>query len=294
MTLQQLTYFIAVAETGNFTKAAQQMYSTQPTISRQIQLLEDELGYELFIRKSKPIKMTDSGRILYNGVKNVMGDIKYALDMAKIASEGKRGSLSISFQAGYYAETMFFPVLNELRQELPALKVQCTKLFSWDQIKGLKNESIDIAIGLNFPHWEENGFKVRKLSEVETLIVMSSQHRLAGKETIEYDDLYGETFYLTAPNGYQIDKILKNRFNLNGVHQEEVPSSEVAYFKVLSDNGLTISNPFDPNILNNPMYSYKKFEPNYKDYYVLVTNPENKNPVVQHFIDLIENDTFKN
>lgn len=294
MTLQQLTYFIAVAELGNFTKAAHQMYSTQPTISRQIQLLENELGYELFIRKSKPIKMTDSGRILYNGVKNVMDDIKYALNMAKIASEGKRGSLSISFQAGYYAETMFFPVLNKLRQELPALKVQCTKLFSWDQIKGLKNESIDIAIGLNFPHWEENGFKMRKLSEVETLIVMSSQHRLAGKETIEYDDLYGETFYLTALNGYQIDKILKNRFNLNGVHQEEVPSSEVAYFKVLSDNGLTISNPFDPNILNNPMFVHKKFEPNYKDYYVLVINPENKNPVIQHFIDLIGYDRITN
>ncbi|WP_198039503.1 LysR family transcriptional regulator [Clostridium kluyveri] len=287
MTLLQLKYFISVAETGNFTHAAEQVYTSQPTISRHIQLLEDELGYALFNRNSKPIRLTEPGQILYEGVKAAISEINYTLNMAKIASEGKIGSLSISFQSGYYSEYMFFPIINELRETWSSLQIRCNKLFSWEQIKGLKNESIDIAIGLDFPHWDKSGFTVIPLKEVETLIVMSTHHRLANKQTLDYNDLCGETFFLTAPNGYQVDKIFKDRFDLTNVHQVEVASSEVAYFKVLSYNGLTISNPYDPILLNSPHYHSIKFDSEYSDSYVCVVNPNNANPVIKLFLDLI-------
>lgn len=288
MTLIQLRYFILVAETGNFTHAAKQGYTSQPTISRQIQMLEDEIGYPLFNRNSKPICLTEPGRILYEGVKEAISQIQYTLNMAAIAGEGKSGSLSISFQAGYYSEYMFFPIINELRENWPSLQVRCNKMYSWEQIKGLKNGSVDIAIGLEFPHWEKSGFWVKPLKEVETLVVMSSYHRLAGKQKLEYHDLCGETFFLTAPNGYQVDKIFKNRFDLTDVRQVEVNSSEIAYFKVLSDNGLTISNPYDPVLLNSPLYHAIKFDAEYTDFYVCATNPENKNPVINFFMDSID------
>ncbi|WP_304507609.1 LysR family transcriptional regulator [Anaerotignum sp.] len=287
MTLLQLKYFISVAETGNFTHAAKEVYTSQPTISRQIQLLEEELGYALFNRNSKPIRLTEPGQILYEGVKEAITDINYTLDMAEIASEGKSGSLSISFQSGYYSEYMFFPIINELRETWSSLQIRCNKLFSWEQIKALKNESVDIAIGLDFPHWEKSSFTVIPLKKVETLIVMSKHHRLANKKSLEYNDLCGETFFLTAPNGYQVDKIFKDRFDLTNVHQVEVTSSEIAYFKVLSDNGLTISNPDDPTLLNSPHYHSIKFDSEYSDSYVCVVNLDNKNPVIKLFLDLI-------
>lgn len=93
-------------------------------------------------------------------------------------------------------------------------------------------------------------------------------------------------FYLTAPNGYQVNKIFKSRFDLTDVHQVEVPSSEIAYFKVLSENGLTISNPYDPASLNNPHYHFIKFDFEYSDAYVCAVNPDNNNPVINHFLDL--------
>ncbi len=287
MTLLQLKYFILVSETGNFTRAAEQVYTSQPTISRQMQMLEDELGYPLFDRSSKPIHLTEPGQILYEGVKEAISKIDDTIDMAAIASEGKSGSLSISFQAGYYSEYAFFPIINKLRQTWPSLHIRCNKLFSWEQIKGLKHDCIDVAIGLEIPNWDKSGFIVKPLKKVETLIVMSAQHRLANKESLEYDDLRGETFYLTAPNGYQVDKIFKGRFDLTNVHQVEVNSSEIAYFKVLSDNGLTISNPFDPTLLNNPQYHSIKFDSEYSDSYVCVVNPDNTNPAIQLFLDSI-------
>ena len=84
------------------------------------------------------------------------------------------------------------------------------------------------------------------------MIVVSNDHRLAQKDHLEYNDLCGETFYLTSPNGYQVDRIFKDVFCLDDVRQVEVTSSEIAYFKVLSENGVTISNPHDPYLLNNP------------------------------------------
>lgn len=207
MTLQQLKYFITVAEIGNITYAAQRLYTSQPTISRQIQMLEAELGYRL--------------------------------------------------------------------------------LTTTEQHTGLENGSIDIAIGLELPHWEEAGFTVRKLKKEETLIVVSNEHRLAGKDHLEYNDLCGETFYLTSPNGYQVDKIFKDIFCLDDAHQVEVKSSEIAYFKVMSENGITISNPHDPYLLNNPYYHSIPFESEYSDSYVCVTNPDNTNPVINLFMDLI-------
>ncbi len=288
MTLLQLKYFISVAETGNFTQSAKRVYTSQPTISRQIQMLEEELGYPLFNRNSKPMQLTEPGQVLYDGVKDTISQLSYAIGMAEMAAEGKNGSLSISFQAGYYSEYMFLSIINRLRENAPLLDVQCSKLFSWDQIKGLTNGSIDVAIGLEFPHWKELGFDAKRLKEIDTLIVMSANHRLAGKQALEYEDLKGETFFLTEPNGYQIHKLFKDKFDLTDVHQEEVASSEIAYFKVLSDNGLTISNPYDPTLLNNPHYHSIKFESEHSDFYVCVTNPNNMNPVKNLFLDLTE------
>ena len=283
MTLQQLKYFITVAEIKNITYAAQRLYTSQPTISRQIQMLEAELGYSLFNRRSKPLKLTEPGKILYEGMKEAISQINY-----KIASEGKSGTLSIAFQTGYYSEYMLFPVIKELQEAWPALKIHYNKMTTTEQHIGLENESIDIAIGIEFPHWAEAGFEVHKLKKEDTLIVTSKEHRLAEKNQLEYDDLCGETFFLTSPNGYQVNQIFKDIFCLDGVKQEEVPSSEIAYFKVMSDNGLTISNPHDPYLLNNPYYHTIPFQSEYSDSYVCVINSKNTNPVIKLFLDLID------
>ena len=281
MTLQQLKYFITVAEIKNITYAAQRLYTSQPTISRQIQMLEAELGYSLFNRRSKPLKLTEPGKILYEGMKEAISQINYTLETAKSASEGKSGTLSIAFQTGYYSEYMLFPVMKELQEAWPALKIHYNKMTTTEQHIGLENESIDIAIGIEFPHWTEAGFEVHKLKKEDTLIVTSKEHRLA-------DDLCGETFFLTSPNGYQVNQIFKDVFCLDGVKQEEVPSSEIAYFKVMSDNGLTISNPHDPYLLNNPYYHTIPFQSEYSDSYVCVINSKNTNPVIKLFLDLID------
>lgn len=86
-----------------------------------------------------------------------------------------------------------------------------------EQHSCLENGNIDIAIGLDLSHWTEAEFHVRKLKKEETLVVVSQNHRFTGKDHLGYNDLRGETFYLTYPNGYQVDKIFRDIFSLDGV-----------------------------------------------------------------------------
>lgn len=295
MDFQQIKYFCVVAETQNFTRSAELTYTSQPTISRQISLLEHELGYNLFDRHSKPLRLTPPGKILYDGMKKAISLIDYTVKSAKIASEGKVGSLSIAFQTGYYAEYMLFPIINEFKKSWPAIQIRYNKMSTSELLLGLNNTSIDIAIGLKFPCWFEAGYHVEELQQVETLIVMSSRHRLAGKTSLDYDDLQGETFYLTAPNGYQIHMLFKDLFSMENVKQVEVSSSEIAYFKAFSENGLTISNPYDPYLSNNPYFHSISLTAKYSDQYACAVNPQNMNPVINLFWDLLlkYNETVK-
>ena len=183
MTLQQLKYFITVAEIGNITYAAQRLYTSQPTISRQIQMLESELGYRLFNRHSKPLKLTEPGKILYDGMKEALSQINHTMETAKIASEGKERNAFDCFSDRILLRIYVFEIIDELRESWPALKLNYNKMSTTDQHRGLENGSIDIAIGLELPHWEEAGFQVRKLKKEETLIVVSQDHRLAGKRS---------------------------------------------------------------------------------------------------------------
>ena len=288
MTLLQLKYFIAVAECKNITHAAEKLYTSQPTISRQIQMLENELGYSLFDRRKKQLELTEPGKILYEGMAEALSHINLTLEAANIASQGKSGILSIAFQIGYYCEYMFFPLLEDLKKSWPALDIRCTKMSTTQQLEALKAGSVDIVIGIEFPHWKEAGYQVERLQKEETLIVMYKDHPLAQKEHLEYDDLVGETFFLTEPNGYQIDKLFNGLFNLKDVKQIGVAESEVAYFRTMSDKGLTISNPNDPYLANNPFFHSIPFESDYSDTYVCVYNPKNQNPIIKLFLDLFK------
>ncbi len=288
MTLLQLRYFIAVAEEKNITHAAEKLYTSQPTVSRQIQMLETELGYSLFDRRTKQLELTEPGRILYEGMAEALSHINLTLEAANIASQGKSGILSIAFQIGYYCEYMFFPLLEELKKSWPGLDIRCTKLSTSQQLDALKTGSVDIVIGIDFPHWKEAGYEVEMMQKEETLIVMYKDHPLAKKDHLEYDDLVGETFFLTEPNGYEIKKLFNGLFNLTDVKQIGVAESEVAYFRTMSDYGLTISNPNDPYLTNNPFFHTIPFESDYSDKYVCVYNSQNKNPIINLFLEILK------
>ena len=146
MDLRQLRYFTAVARERNFTRAAESLHIAQPPLSRQIQLLEEELGVALIIRKSRPIKLTDAGRLFYEQALQVLGRVEQIKDATRRVGMNRNRVLSI----GFVASTLYggLPLLvRKLRQNAPELDIQLLELLSIQQISALKEGRIDIGFG---------------------------------------------------------------------------------------------------------------------------------------------------
>lgn len=146
MDLRQLRYFAAVARERNFTRAAEILHIAQPPLSRQIQLLEEELGVALIIRKSRPIKLTDAGRLFYEQALQVLGRVDQMKDATRRVGMNRNRVLSV----GFVPSTLYggLPSLvRKLRQNAPELDIQLLELLSVQQIPALKEGRIDLGFG---------------------------------------------------------------------------------------------------------------------------------------------------
>lgn len=146
MDLRQLRYFVAVATTRNFTRAAEQMHIAQPPLSRQIQLLEEELGVQLIQRNSRPVRLTEAGRLFYEQSLQVLHRVDQMKNTARQAGRDHRQSITI----GYVPTTLYggLPMLVRIfRRRYPDTDVHLVDLGSIQQISELKSGRIDLGLG---------------------------------------------------------------------------------------------------------------------------------------------------
>jgi LysR family transcriptional regulator, benzoate and cis,cis-muconate-responsive activator of ben and cat genes len=146
MDLRQLRYFVAVARERNFTRAAQMLHIAQPPLSRQIQLLEEQLGVPLIIRKSRPLRLTEAGRLFYEQSLQILGRVEQMQAATRRVGLNQNSVLSIGFVAStLYGELP--SLVRKLREHAPELDIQLLELVSVQQIPALKEGRIDIGFG---------------------------------------------------------------------------------------------------------------------------------------------------
>ncbi|CAJ6092269.1 transcriptional regulator CatR [Burkholderia pseudomallei] len=145
MELRQLRYFIAVAEEMNITRAAQRLHMTQPPLSRQLQLIEDEIGLPLFERGARPLKLTDAGRVLYAQARRVL---EQADELAPLTRRLAQAAERIVI--GFVPSTLYgaLPeVIRAFREAAPAVELSLIEMFTLEQLGALKGGRIDIGFG---------------------------------------------------------------------------------------------------------------------------------------------------
>ena len=129
MNINQLTYFVSVAENRSFTKAAQQCYLTQTAITQQMQSLETLLGVQLINRNSRPIELTPSGHIFYAEAKEILTHVRLAMQEARDASRGVAGLIRIGY-AKTFVNTGLPQFFLDFHRKYPslALKLFCKEI----------------------------------------------------------------------------------------------------------------------------------------------------------------------
>ena len=144
MDFRRLRYFVAVAEERSFTRAAERLHTSQPSLSEQIRNLEDSLGFTLLTRNPRKVELTTVGAAFLDEARQVLRQVEYAVARTRSAAEKTRESLSIGFVPS--AEVQIFPVvLPALRLQYPRVQVVLKSLTPPEQLAALTNGDIDIA-----------------------------------------------------------------------------------------------------------------------------------------------------
>ena len=189
MTTKQIDYCIELAHTLNFSRAADNMFVSQPTFSYQIRLLEDEVGFAIFERSGKGASLTPAGTQFVSFLTGMRQDLKRAVEQGQNFSAKYRDSISICMmvrQALY-----FLPEAMRMFAESEP-NVRITPLFRYaNSMESFLRNEADIVFALKEQAKQVAGIQVHDLFESRIYLIANRDDPLAGKNLIREEDLYG-------------------------------------------------------------------------------------------------------
>jgi len=237
MTITQLKYVLAVAEHKNFTLAAEKCFVTQPTLSMQIQKIEEELNIQIFDRTKKPIQLTDIGQKIVNQAKNIVNEADRIQDIV----EQQKGFIGGEFRLGIIPTIMptLLPMfLNNFIKKYPKVKLIIEELNTDEIITKLKNGNLDAAIAAT--PLEDEKIKEIVLYFEPFVAYIPENSNIFQKAEIEIDDLNINEILLLQDGHCFRDGILnlcKNR-NESGLKSFQIESGSFETLIKLADEGL--------------------------------------------------------
>ncbi|MFZ0490986.1 MAG: LysR substrate-binding domain-containing protein [Salegentibacter sp.] len=186
MTITQLNYVLAVAEHKNFTKAAQKVFVTQPTLSMQIQKLEEELDVQIFDRSKKPIQLTETGKKIVQQARNIVNESDRIQDIV----DQQKGYIGGVFRLGVIPTVMptLLPMfISNFIKKYPKVKLKIEELTTEAIIERLKEGHLDAAIAAT--PLELEGIRENVLYYEPFVGYIPPSHRLREKKKLEVSDL---------------------------------------------------------------------------------------------------------
>jgi len=185
----------AIHQAGGLARAAEQLHITQSALSHQIKGLEDQAGLDLFVRRSKPLKLSAAGMKLLALAEKVLPEVAALEADFEGLQSGKAGRLHIAIECHACFEWLF-PVLEAFRKAWPDVDVDILPGLAFDALPALEKEKVDVVISSD-PE-ELNGVDFTPLFDYAPVFVASSAHPLAQKEYVEAEDFRGQTL-ITYP-----------------------------------------------------------------------------------------------
>jgi LysR family hydrogen peroxide-inducible transcriptional activator len=237
MTITQLKYVLAVAEHKNFTLAAEKCFVTQPTLSMQIQKIEEELSIQIFDRSKKPIQLTEIGQKIVNQAKNIVNEADRIQDIV----EQQKGFIGGEFRLGIIPTIMptLLPMfLSNFIKKYPKVKLIIEELNTDEIITKLKNGNLDAAIAAT--PLEDEKIKEIVLYFEPFVAYIPENNSIFQKEEIEIDDLNVNEILLLQDGHCFRDGILnlcKNQ-NAKDAKSFQIESGSFETLIKLADEGL--------------------------------------------------------
>jgi LysR family hca operon transcriptional activator len=250
MELRHLRYFVAVAETESLTLAAKaKLHTSQPSLSRQIRDLEEEVGAPLLTRRARGIELTPAGRVFLDHARSVLAQVATATEAARRIAHPEKPCFVMGFLTGH--ELTWMPeALRILHDELPNVDVMISSQYSPLLATGLSKGTIDAAVlrrERGVP-----GLAFRVLVKEPLMVILPSDHHLAARQVISPGDLVGETFVTvsaTAPVLRAVidDYLKRSRIKITPAHEADHLAMGISL--IASTRGLGLLPAYAQNFL---------------------------------------------
>lgn len=192
----QAECFLALSKSLNFTQTAEELYISQPTLSRNIASLEQEVGTQLVVRNSKSVELTAAGKRFAEGCAVFIERYNWALEETRLAQEGVLGSLRIGIQQDTF-EPFTVDLIKCFRSEYPKIQLQICPMSLSNLSRRLNAGKLDFIIASGESTLQHPGRLL--LSERSDCAVLPVEHPLAQHETIRVEELRKETFVSMSP-----------------------------------------------------------------------------------------------
>jgi DNA-binding transcriptional LysR family regulator len=201
MELRQLRYFIAVAEELHFTRAALRMHIGQPPLSHAIQMLEEDIGAQLFERTKRSVRLTAAGQLFLQDARRILALTDSAGETARKAARGETGELRIGFTFSTPFTALFSNVINRYRARYPEVNLIFRELSTNRQLEEIEKQQLDLGFirppdGATEETIKLTNLRLNTLRRDPLMVVLPSTHALSKKKKIALKELANESFIM--------------------------------------------------------------------------------------------------
>ena len=294
MTILQIKWFLTAAGSLNFSQAADQLEISQPTLSRQIANIENELNLLLFLRDGRNMKLTPAGRALADTLKGVYENYCTAVEQAQNIQKGIRGALKIGVLHGTYVADFMPSIIEFFRKHHPDVEIT----LSYDSFQELQNKiysgKLDIAFTVLFNVQHKEYLLYKYVEHSMDYILMHKNHPLASKKELSLSDCKNETFVMISPE----DCAESSSYIIKACHKENF-YPRIVYAPTLNDlmlnieagKGITILDTRNMLRLNPYIKSFPLKQNLWDPGLVAVWNQSNYNPAIPVFMSQLDKST---
>ena len=245
MTTKQIDYCIELAHTLNFSRAAENMFVSQPTFSYQIKLLEDEVGFAIFERSGKGATLTPAGAQFVTTLASLREDLKRAIEQGQNFSAKYTDSISISLMV--FQAVCFLPEAIRLFGEAHP-DVQITPLFQYENgVEAFLRNEADILFALKEQTRQIPGISVYDLFESRIYLIADKNDPLAAKNLIREEDLYGRTLMVGGGSPPALRAVQHRLIASGKIQYFNSPDHDTTRVNVAAGKGICLA----PGFLND-------------------------------------------
>ena len=284
MTTKQIDYCIELAHTLNFSRAAENMFVSQPTFSYQIKLLEEEIGFAIFMRSGRGAALTPAGAQFVATLAGLREDLKRAIEQGQNFSAKYTDSISIGLMV--WQALYFLPEAMRLFSETHP-DVQITPVFQYENgVEAFLRNEVDILFALKEQTRQIPGIAVHDLFKSRIYLIAQRDDPLAEKNLIREEDLYGRTLMVGGGSPQALRAVQYRLIASGKIQYFNSPDHDTTRINVAAGKGICLA----PGFLNDHSGQFAWLPFDCEEYFscVLRTHKDDRRTALKFFLTTLK------